>query len=591
MILCKRNVCLMLVLVWTVSCEDTDRQVVTVDTNVGTINGYVKETTYLGETYKIDRFQGIPYAEAPVGERRFMKALPKAPFTAPFDAFAHGSMCMQPKYGEYYFKGYDFNYSEDCLHLNIYAPHMRNKDDKLPVMVWIYGGAFIFGFSDSYLGDNIVASGNVIVVTFNYRVSLWGFLNTGNDVAPGNAGLWDQHMAIKWVNDNIGTFGGDTERVTIFGESAGSASVIYQALYPGNKGLFQRVIGQSGSVECQWASQEDVPKYTKVLASLTDCENDDSQVMVACLQKVSNDHLLDLVTNDSNGFVVFPVPFSPSRDDDFVKYDPLSAFSELPSAAIDMFQSVDLILGINSAEGGAAISPEFGIEDAENFLPSRTEYQDLIKQLLDMGYTNNSRSELIHELVTAEYTNWNEPDDPLKIREEFVALHSDIWYLAPLYNTADKHSEGLHSKTFMCILDFVPSTPFVTNVTWLKGLSHGEDLPLTFGYKSDNAEDDGRAVEWEKMLSKDIITLWTNFAKTGNPNKPVNLGLDWLPYTEKHQHYLHITRDMTSLNVKQRWNTRRANFWSKIISKIANSAEVTEKHDEETCEKDGGCFP
>ncbi|KAL4222685.1 hypothetical protein ACF0H5_018726 [Mactra antiquata] len=151
----------------------TDRQVVTVDTNVGTMNGYVKETTYLGETYKIDRFLGIPYAEAPVGERRFMKALPKAPFTAPFDAFAHGSMCMQMPGLEWFFQDMDFNYSEDCLFLNIYAPHSRTEGNvNIPVMIFIHGGGFNGGFPDNYPGDNIAAHGNVIVITIGYRLSL-----------------------------------------------------------------------------------------------------------------------------------------------------------------------------------------------------------------------------------------------------------------------------------------------------------------------------------------------------------------------------------------------------------------------------------
>jgi cholinesterase/neuroligin len=155
---------------------------------------------------------------------------------------------MQPKS--------DTSYSEDCLYLNIYAPKKPEQGEKLAVMVWFHGGGFIVGSADIYPADHLAVYGDVVVVTVNYRLTVFGFLSTGDEHAPGNYGLWDQRMALDWVNKNIEGFGGDPARVTIFGESAGAASVIYQGLYPDNRGLFQRVVAQSGSAGSWWASND-----------------------------------------------------------------------------------------------------------------------------------------------------------------------------------------------------------------------------------------------------------------------------------------------------------------------------------------------
>jgi len=109
-------------------------------------------------------------------------------------------------------------------------------------MVWLHGGGFVCGSSDMYDGAYLAAHGQVVVVTVNYRLSVFGFLSTEDASSTGNNGLWDQHLAIKWVHDNAVAFGGDPSRVTLFGESAGGANVMFQALYVGNKGLVHRVI-------------------------------------------------------------------------------------------------------------------------------------------------------------------------------------------------------------------------------------------------------------------------------------------------------------------------------------------------------------
>ena len=130
-------------------------------------------------------------------------------------------------------------------------------------MVWIYGGAFVIGQSSIYSAENLTLVSDTILVTFNYRLSAFGFLSTRNSRYPGNLGLWDQLLALQWIQGQIADFGGDPNRVTIFGNSAGALSSLLHSLYPGSRGLFHRLIAQSGSPVCPWSFQKDLVTYAQ----------------------------------------------------------------------------------------------------------------------------------------------------------------------------------------------------------------------------------------------------------------------------------------------------------------------------------------
>ena len=139
------------------------------------------------------------------------------------------------------------------------------------VMIWIHGGGFTVGSAIFYRPSELVTENDVIVVVIQYRLGVLGFLSSGDDVAPGNYGLMDQTLAIRWVKDNIRAFGGDPDSMTIFGESAGAASVGYQVLSPMSRGLFSRAILQSGTPLTRWAFNEDPVKDFYDLANKTGC--------------------------------------------------------------------------------------------------------------------------------------------------------------------------------------------------------------------------------------------------------------------------------------------------------------------------------
>ncbi|WP_433298086.1 carboxylesterase/lipase family protein [Pseudonocardia sp. CA-142604] len=218
---------------------------------VRTEDGVVRGT--VTDSYR--SFQGIPYAAAPVGERRWGSPQRPEPWPGVREATAPASPCAQA--GD--FIGDVPSTQEDCLYLNVTTPRDATADVKpKPVMVWIHGGGFTWGSGGIYGAERLAAQGDVVVVTFNYRLGVFGFMaHPALDSGPaehlsGNLGIEDQQAVLQWVRDNAAAFGGDPNNVTIFGESAGGMSGCAHLSAPGSAGLFERVIIQSGPCTLRW---------------------------------------------------------------------------------------------------------------------------------------------------------------------------------------------------------------------------------------------------------------------------------------------------------------------------------------------------
>lgn len=222
----------------------------------GPVEGVVRRHT---DNTATTNFLGIPYSKPPVRERRFALPDRKEPWEEVRDATTYADSCLSlPELqrgvvDEWLFNTYlaNLSRSEDCLNLNVFTPGDMSQPplESRPVLVYLYGGGFLFGSSAYrlYEGDWLAKTGQVIVVTINYRLGMFGFFSTGNDIIRGNAGLYDQNMALKWVQDNIASFGGDPQRVTLFGQSAGGAGVGYHVVSPLSADLFQKAFILSGS--------------------------------------------------------------------------------------------------------------------------------------------------------------------------------------------------------------------------------------------------------------------------------------------------------------------------------------------------------
>lgn len=200
--------------------------------------------------------------------------------------------------------------TEDCLVINVYVPQHKTQT-ALPVLVFIHGGGFSFGSSSSHFyGPEKFMDHGVILVTFNYRLGIFGFFNTQDSVSPGNYGMLDQVLALRWVNENIASFGGDPEYVTIFGESAGGASVVYHMISPLSQGLFSNAIAQSGSALNPWALQRKPLEWAQRLADTVHCPTTYTAGMLDCFLRTSSRDLIEggLQLSEVSGFPIYAGP-------------------------------------------------------------------------------------------------------------------------------------------------------------------------------------------------------------------------------------------------------------------------------------------
>ncbi|CAH1981748.1 unnamed protein product [Acanthoscelides obtectus] len=197
------------------------------NTKYGTISGKVFSTPSAKEFYA---FLDIPYASPPIGKLRFQKPLPPEPWKEVLNATENTKICWQLRLRSEKVEN-DPRENEDCLYLNVYVPKDPSENEPLAVMVYIHGGMFSFndGTFKSYKPYNFVER-DIIMVSFNFRQGPLGFLTTNDSVIPGNVGLWDQNIALKWVQQNIEAFGGDPKKVTLMGHSSGAVSVTFHML-------------------------------------------------------------------------------------------------------------------------------------------------------------------------------------------------------------------------------------------------------------------------------------------------------------------------------------------------------------------------
>ncbi|KAK6171283.1 hypothetical protein SNE40_019506 [Patella caerulea] len=448
-------------------------------------------------------------------------------------------------------------------------------------MIFIHGGGFVVGKSSSYNGDILAAYGEVVVVTINYRVGPFGFLSTGDDQAPGNYGLWDQHLAIQWVKNNIASFGGDTSRITIFGESSGSASVMYQILFAGNKGLFQRAIAISGSATANWAS---VPKdsgleYAKNLAIKFNCsvtKGKASEEILKCLRSI--DDATEIATAEVNSV------WAPTPDNDFIREDVIASI-KWPPVSTPNYQEFDLILGTNGYEGHFFLHTAFQSILSNVTKAPITELRELFKNLVkatlpeifskswevfpkSLDSTDQAVDAIMFAYSASE--NPNNRDYNLKQICDFL---TDVQMFIPTAVDARNHAY-MNNRTKTYQYEFNQQYPFLLpEDTWLQGATHGGALPFIFGFPSSLFGYTPERAEAGWPFAKLVMDYWTNFAKTGDPNNPRSVPTTWKEYNFNEQDYLYFPNTGNPEN-KSYPNAQRVNFWLDYITTIIKHGEA-----------------
>jgi para-nitrobenzyl esterase len=451
-------------------------------------------------------FKGIPYAQPPLGDLRWRLPVPVKPWTGVRDAVEFGGTCAQnPMWGMPKVT------NEDCLYLNVWAPAWPVSGLK-PVMVWIHGGGNVAG-SGNENGASIIRQG-VVLISFNYRLGLFGFLAhpeltaESPNHASGNYGLADQIAALKWVQENIKTFGGDPTDVTIFGESAGAMDVNLLMASPLAKDLFKRVIAESGSVLLSGGAQPlPVAEQGGVkFATLAGAGNGPGAVKA--LRAATVEQLLEAFAKYAgpggipDGLMVsvdgYVLPQSPARV--------FASGKQNPAA---------LIIGINAREFGgppAAAAVKASIEK---------EYGPLASKALPLYGISTAADGTVSQAAP----------DPVygKPGDQFI---TDITFRCPSTVVAYWNSKiGLPTYQFQFSRG-IPGHPEI-------GAVHASEVPYVFGNL--DAPNPMRP-KYEKAdydISKAMLEYWTNFAKTGSPDDK-NLP-EWPKYDVESKKYMEFT--------------------------------------------------
>ncbi|PIK48529.1 putative cholinesterase 1 [Apostichopus japonicus] len=339
--------------------------------------------------------------------------------------------------------------SEDCLYLNIYAPN--GLTEKVPVMVFIHGGGFTIGSSMylDYNGTPLAAVGNIVVVTINYRVGALGFLDTGDAASPGNFGLLDQVEALKWINQNIEAFGGDSSRITIFGESAGGASVDLLVISKQSRDLFQQAITESGTALCPWAYTE-LAEAIKVdmafnLGNAVGCNTMDTQELVECLKQVDAEELEKIVATNF-------IRMGPTIDGVFLDDSPLRLTDR------GDFKHCPMILGFNKDEGSIlhlVDNPDLLYADEAPFVDKALFDRYVTTSLL---ITNGASPKIVEDAVKQQYVPWEYADDEhLDYFEYFNPIYGDEAFSCPTVKTARAHAMMTSEPLFLYLMTIAPT--------------------------------------------------------------------------------------------------------------------------------------
>ncbi|KAK7482270.1 hypothetical protein BaRGS_00026513 [Batillaria attramentaria] len=487
--------------------------------------------TAVGDDFYVDTYRNIPYAKPPTGDRRFRPSEAPEPWTGVRDATTFGTQCPQPLLPDF---ENPFPNSEDCLYLNVWTPKVQASDNgkPLPVMLYVHGGWFI-GTGNRLDGTQLAAHG-VVAITINFRLSALGFLSTEDGASPGNYGLWDMIRALEWVRDSISAFNGDPNRVTIFGESAGSVSVGLLLVSRAAKGLFHQVIMESGCSLTFYAMAhprlDPKPKDSaRKVAESVGCETDDTNKMVECLR--TKDAMAIVNATEElrlQGVGENLMPFQPVAETTFGEY---GVFAATPLSVLEnaQFSNVSTLRGFTSQEGAGYTAQSLDPDD-DGF--TMEEFMSWEKNLINEFFNQTSFDADIDRLERAILDHYlYEPNitDPIGLRDAYMHMYDDFGVRAPTIHELQLMTKYPVKPQYLFVFSYV--SPNRGLPSWA-GASHGDDVAYVFGFPvMDERAERNNVTRWtdeDKRMSDNFMTLWTNFAKYGDPTPDLKDGVSWL---------------------------------------------------------------
>lgn len=450
------------------------------NTKLGKIQGYLEDT--------IEIYKGIPYAKPPIGNLRFQEPQPKDRWDEIIDCTQFGPIAPQHQHDD---PKIELHEDEDCLYLNIWTPASDNK--KRPVMVWIHGGGFFIGAGSRPRSDGIklASYGNVVVVSFNYRIGALGFLNLPG--IPPNLGIQDQILALKWIKENIEAFGGNSDNITIFGESAGGQSVAILLTIPSSKGFFHRAIIQSGNANPKNFEQKRSIEGAKEFIAKLDIDKEN----VDELRSVPLEKIIATQKKIVGGILnVKSSPFWPWMDGKIIPEQPIEIIRKGDN------HQVPVMIGYNENELG--------------FLSEILNNSNIVKKKVILKFVRSSiqkdimSKEDLEKLIVLyrEIFKKRYPDNSMLFWSEIL---SDSMFKIPIVRQLEAHA--INQSNIYCYVFSYKSPKFGFAL-------HTFEIPFVFNTidKNDLADGAAEISDESKKLTKIMMDTWISFARKGNPN-------------------------------------------------------------------------
>ncbi len=464
------------------ACGNARAADLTIDTTGGVVQGI--------STPSANEYLGIPYAAPPTGALRW-KAPQPASWSGVLQAGTLPPTCPQPagSLGA-------ASLTENCLFLNVYTPISTGK--KLPVMVWIHGGAFKVGTGDTYDGSALVQDG-VIVVTINYRLGYLGFLSdpaldaesTGG--GSGDYGLMDQQAALRWVKANATAFGGDPDRVTVFGQSAGGQSILNHLVSPSAAGLFQRAIIESGAFAFTLPSLASADAKGTAFAMAVGCSASDA----SCLRALPVSAIVAQENPSSSISSPLTTQFEPNVGTAILPNQPIVGI------ATGAFNQVPVLQGSNHDEGRLFTAIDFDFKGAP---------------LAASGYDAAIASVASAPLIPFAAQLYPASAYPT-LDYAFASLFTDTTFSCTALAFDQLLSLNVPTYAYEFADENAARLSLPTDPLLPLAATHGTELPFLFANQIGTGIPAGATLTAaEQQLAVQMLAAWTNFAKSGNPN-------------------------------------------------------------------------
>ena len=499
---------------------------------VNTIYGPVEgNITSMGRT-----FTGIPFASPPIGNLRWMAPIPPNSWTNPLKATQLPPQCPQSCDDPTSTYWCAPTTSEDCLYLNIWTPLNVTTSSSLPVLLWIYGGGFVVGYSGGIQKNGTIMSNftNTIIVSINYRVGAMGFYYNKHLNILGNFGYLDQVAAIEFIYKNIQFFGGDPNRITIYGESAGAHSVAMHLL--NTTSLINSAIIESIFAGSALMTTNEFDSYqSNAFITACGCDiNKNIEKQIECMKNLS----WELIVNKQNEF-----PWGPVVNTTLFPIDPLFEFQR------GQFKNIPFIIGMNLGEYYYMMG---GITDVT--------YEQLYQKLSnDIGKQNT-------KLVLDFYNCTNKPNGYNFINET-AEIFTDLNVKCPSRNiTASQAIYGKKNEIYSYFYHFSHVSSFIKNEPGCNSLCeyapcHTTEIPYVF---KDNLTPIGIEFDKDEILLADQFQFyWSNMAANLNPNIGFNVNVNWTSYSNEKRDILYFdVGDKMKINTGADQNV--CDFWDSL---------------------------